>query len=143
MTSPAVTIVADAPVGQAARLMRQHGVRRLPVVDGDGHLAGIVSRGDLLKVFTRRDEDIRSEIVEEVIAHTLFLDPGPYIVTVQEGVVTLSGEADRRTDAILVERLAGRVDGVVSVHSALRYREDDRDLGVPERPRALFFPTWL
>jgi CBS domain-containing protein len=143
MTSPAVTIAADAPVAQAARLMRQHGVKRLPVLDDEGRLAGIVSRGDLLTVFTRRDEDIRAEIVDGVIARTLLVDPSPYIVCVRDGVVTLSGEADRRTDAILVKRLAERVDGVVGVRSALTYREDDGYLPASERQATSFFPTWL
>jgi CBS domain-containing protein len=136
MTSPAVTIAADAPVARAARLMRRRGVRRLPVVDGEGHLVGIVSRGDLLAVFNRRDEDIRSEIVDEIIGRALLLDATPYTVTVRDGVVTLSGEADRRTDAILVQRLAERVDGVVNVRSELTYRHDDGALPAPPRPRA-------
>lgn len=135
MTCPAVTIDAEAPVSEAAGLMRRHGVKRLPVVDDDGRLVGIVSRGDLLALFMRTDEDIRAEIVDGVIVYTLLLDPDPYTVTVRDGVVTLSGEADRRTDAILVERLAERVEGVVSVHSLLAYRYDDGDLPAPARRR--------
>jgi hypothetical protein len=49
-------------------------------------------------------------------------------VAVREGMVTIAGEADRRTDSILVERLAERVDGVVTVRSELTYRHDDGDL---------------
>jgi CBS domain-containing protein len=135
MTRPAVTIEADAPVAHAARLMRRGGVKRLPVVDGEGRLVGIVSRGDLLAVFTRSEEDIRAEIVDEVIARTLLLDATPYTVAVRDGVVTLAGEADRRTDTILVKRLAERVEGVVDVHSELTYRHDDGDLPAPPRPR--------
>jgi CBS domain-containing protein len=104
-------------------------------VDGEGHAVGIVSRGDLLAVFMRGDEDIRKEIVDAVIAGTLLLDPAPYTVAVHDGVVTLGGEADRHTDAILVRRLAERVEGVVSVNSDLTYRHDDGDLPAPSRPR--------
>ena len=136
MTRPALTIGPDAPVAEAARLMRRRGVKRLPVVDEKGRAMGIVSRGDLLAVFTRSDEEIRRDILEDVVARTLLLDPTPYTVTVQEGVVTLSGEADRRTDAILVRRLAERVDGVVTVYSQLTWRDDDGDLPAPGRPRA-------
>jgi CBS domain-containing protein len=137
MSCPAATIRADAPVAEAARMMRRCGVKRLPVVDDEGRAVGIVSRGDLLVVFTRADEAIRDEIVD-VIARTLLLDPTPYSVSVRDGVVTLGGEADRHTDAILVGRLAERVEGVVSVKSDLAYRQDDGDLPAPPRPRRPF-----
>lgn len=125
MTRPAITVEAGLAVTEAARLMHQHGVKRLPVVDESGRAIGIVSRGDLLKVFARSDEDIRREIVDEVIAQTLMLDPGPIAVTVEAGVVRLCGAADRRSDARLIARLAGQVDGVVDVRSDLTYRLDD------------------
>jgi signal-transduction protein with cAMP-binding, CBS, and nucleotidyltransferase domain len=46
-----IGVDADADVHEAMRLMRQHGVRRLPVLE-DGQVAGIVSLGDL----TMQDE---------------------------------------------------------------------------------------
>ena len=61
MTSPAVTIHPDAPIPSAARLMTAHRIRRLPVVDPDGKLIGIVTRRDLLSVFLRPDEEIASD----------------------------------------------------------------------------------
>jgi len=139
MTSPAVTIRAEAQVVQAARLMRRHGVKRLPVVDEEGRAVGIVSRCDLLSVFARDDEEIRTEIVDDMITHTLLLDTRPFTVRVDEGIVSLGGEADRRTDAILIERLAARVDGVVTVRSELTYRQDDGDLPAP-RPERIAYP---
>jgi CBS domain-containing protein len=48
MTSPVITVAADASRNQAASLMRERNVRRLVVVDERGRIAGIVSRGDLL-----------------------------------------------------------------------------------------------
>ncbi|MBI5015770.1 MAG: CBS domain-containing protein [Deltaproteobacteria bacterium] len=48
MTSPAVTIGDDIPLGQIVELFRQRSVNRLPVVDADERLVGIVSRGDLI-----------------------------------------------------------------------------------------------
>ncbi len=53
MTHPAVTISPDAAVEDAARLMYKSQVDRLPVVDSDGHLTGIISRADVLSVFYR------------------------------------------------------------------------------------------
>ncbi len=58
MTSPAITIHTDATLAAAARLMNVHHLRRLPVVDPDGTLIGIVSRRDLLSVFLRPDAEI-------------------------------------------------------------------------------------
>jgi CBS domain-containing protein len=140
MTSPAATIPPDATVAEAARTMRRRGVRRLLIVDEQDHAIGIVSRGDLLAVFSRSDEEIRREIVDDVIGHTLLLDPAPYAVTVEDGLVTLAGQADRRTDAILVRRLSERIDGVVGVHDELTFRQDDGHLPPPRPARAPFHP---
>ena len=55
MTSPAATVSPDDTVEQAARLMYQRRIKRLPVVDADNHLVGIVSRADVLAVYDRLD----------------------------------------------------------------------------------------
>jgi CBS domain-containing protein len=49
MTFGAATIRADAPVEEAARLMLQHRISGLPVVDDNGDLVGMVTEGDLLR----------------------------------------------------------------------------------------------
>ena len=59
MTEPAVTIGPDATIPAAARLMNTHHIRRLPVIDEDGKLVGIVSHRDLLSVFLRPDAEHR------------------------------------------------------------------------------------
>lgn len=61
MSRPPVTVGPDAGLADAARLMRRHGLRCLPVVDGDGRPIGTVSRGDLLRVFLQDDETVRRE----------------------------------------------------------------------------------
>jgi acetoin utilization protein AcuB len=48
MSSPAVTVASDTPFQAALQQMRDHGFRRLPVVDPKGKLVGIVSERDLL-----------------------------------------------------------------------------------------------
>ena len=48
MTPNPVTITPDTSVPDALRLMREKNVRRLPVLDGHGHLVGIVSHIDLV-----------------------------------------------------------------------------------------------
>jgi CBS domain-containing protein len=50
MMSPVVTAQASAGFVDTLRLMRQHGIRRLPLVDADGALAGIVTADDIIKL---------------------------------------------------------------------------------------------
>jgi CBS domain-containing protein len=49
MTRRVVTVAPDAPIEKAVRLMLQHCVSGLPVVDGSGKLVGIITEGDLLR----------------------------------------------------------------------------------------------
>ena len=49
MTTPVVTIVVGAAPATALRLMLEHGIKRLPVVDGDGRLVGLLGRASLLR----------------------------------------------------------------------------------------------
>jgi CBS domain-containing protein len=117
MTSPAVTIHPDATITAAARLMNSHHIRRLPVVDADGKLAGIVSRRDLLSVFLRPDADIAQE-VGEILTEVLGGGPTGIEVAVRNGVVTLTGQPELASDKDLISvavRLAWDVDGVVDV----------------------------
>ncbi len=125
MTSPALTIGPFRFVDEAARLMLEHGVNRLPVVR-DGELVGIVTRADLVRAFTRDDEQVREEIVHELIERTLWLEPDTVDVDVERGAVLLRGQVRTHSDARLLERLVARVPGVVDVRSHLRWRFDDR-----------------
>ncbi len=126
MSSPAVTATPEMPVVMAARLMHQRGVKRLPVVDGEGRLIGILTRSDALKVFLRSDAELRQEVVDGVIVHSLWMDPEPIRVSVSEGVVELSGQVDRRSDMKVLSELVGALDGVVAVHAdQLTYRYED------------------
>ena len=91
MTHPAVTVGPDEPARTAGRLMSSLKLQRLPVVDRDGHLVGILSRSDVLSVFGRADEEIRREVIQDVIADGFFTDPARFTVTVHDGIVTLEG----------------------------------------------------
>ena len=117
MTSPAITIHPDAPIPRAASLMHNHRIRRLPVVDPDGKLLGVVSRRDLLSVFLRPDAQIEGE-VRELLSEIFFADPATVSVAVREGVVFLVGElsgADQRDLVPAAVRLIWDIDGVVDV----------------------------
>jgi CBS domain-containing protein len=125
MTRPAVAIGPQALVTEAVRLMHDMKVKRLPVVDKDGILVGIVTRGDLLRVFLRPDSLIREDVVEGLIVRTLWMDPNNIIVKVVNGVVDLSGDVDRKSDIRVLCNMIGALEGVVAVGEQLRYRYDD------------------
>ncbi|WP_225812223.1 CBS domain-containing protein [Streptomyces spinosus] len=126
MSAPAVTVRAEAGLPEAARLMARHGIERLPVVDEEDRLVGIVTRRDLLHVFLRSDDEIRRAVQREVLVDALWLDPHTVDVAVCEGVVTLSGQLERHSDATVAVATTRRIDGVVDVVDDLTYRFDDR-----------------
>ncbi|GAA1072580.1 CBS domain-containing protein [Kitasatospora arboriphila] len=115
MSAPPVCITADASVVAAARQMERHGVKRLPVVDADGRLVGMVSRADLVKVFLRDDRAIAKQIADEVLGAIDGIDPAAVDLRVDQGRVTLSGTIDPPYLAAVVDRLCRSIDGVVSV----------------------------
>ena len=133
MTAPAITTTVDTGIPQAARLMRKHGVKRLPVVDREGILVGIVSRSDLLTPFLRADEAIRDAVLHDVLQNEMYVDPQSVDVRVRDGVVILDGEMENEFVARDTARRVGELDGVVSVVDRLRYRVTDRS--GPWQPR--------
>jgi len=124
MTTPAATIGPERPVAAAAGLMLGREVNRLPVVDRDGKLVGIVTRADLVRAFARSDADVAREIRDEVVRRQMWLDADAVTVEVAAGQVVLRGCVDRRDDAEVLPKLAANVPGVVGVCSELTWRED-------------------
>lgn len=125
MTAPAVTTSPEKRVADVARIMDTHKVKRLPVVDEHGRLVGIVSRRDLLKAFLRPDPAIRDDVVAEVLRRVLWVEPAEVQVKVRDGVVTLTGELDRKTTIDAAIAATRGIDGVVDVVDELTYRYDD------------------
>ncbi|ATL32566.1 Inosine-5'-monophosphate dehydrogenase [Streptomyces formicae] len=113
MSTPAVTVHPDTTLPQAARVMAQRHVKRLPVTDVHGLLQGVVSRGDLLKVFLRSDGELAEEVNRTVVA--LLFPAGTVTVRVEEGVVTLGGTIRDRSLVPVAARLTRAVEGVVDV----------------------------
>jgi CBS domain-containing protein len=119
MSTPAVTVHADATLAEAARIMALRKVKRLPVVNAEGVLEGVVSRGDLLKVFLRPDNHLADEIRRDIV-DVLFPAPvEPVHITVTEGVATLTGRVTDATRIPLAVRLVRGVEGVVGVDCRL------------------------
>jgi CBS domain-containing protein len=126
MTKPPLTIGPDEFVTHAARLMYARKVKRLPVVDADGRLIGIVSRADVLSVYSRPDADIRHEITEGIILDTLLCDPSSFTVTVKDGIVTLEGMPETATVGHDLIEETRHVEGVVAVRDRLTYPPAER-----------------
>jgi CBS domain-containing protein len=120
MSAPAVTVHADAPLAEAARIMARRHVKRLPVVDAVGLLQGVVSRSDLLKVFLRDDEEIAGEIRRSVLGQLPVTTA--LTVSVTEGVVTLGGSLPDRLLVPVVARAVRAVEGVVDIRLDLTHR---------------------
>ncbi len=124
MSRPAVTIGPDEPVARAARLMYDREVKRLPVTSDDGTLIGIVTRSDVLSVYSRPDKAIQREITQDVILGAFRCDPGRFTVTVKDGVVTIEGTPEATAAGYDIIGAARRVEGVVFVRDRLSYPLD-------------------
>ncbi|MEV5378272.1 CBS domain-containing protein [Streptomyces nondiastaticus] len=133
MSSPAVTVHPEQRAVDAARVMDRHGVNRLPVVDEEDRLIGIVTRGDLLRLFLRTDAAIRADIEDRVLPRTVRAAEGAVRVEVRDGVVMLDGRVPVTADIPGAVRQAWRVDGVTGVVTRLRTGHDGRATG-PEPP---------
>lgn len=121
MTSPPATVSPDDTIEQAARLMYLRAVKRLPVVDADGHLAGIVSRADVLAVYDRPDVEIGEEIRNDIAVSESLTDAGRFDVAVSDGIVTLAGRPRTPAQGHDIVRRARHVRGVVAVRDRLDY----------------------
>ncbi len=126
MTRPVTTIGADAPVRQAAELMKTRQIRHLPVVENDGRLIGIVT-----------DRDLRQMIFDPMIHERL----GDVVealggLTVRDimtwAVITVRPESGIRQAARLMREQkvgalpvveAGRVVGMLTERDLLRALE--------------------
>jgi CBS domain-containing protein len=129
MTRNVVTVHADTPLNEIARLLERHHIKRVPVLN-DGRLAGIVSRANLLHGLATtiidhhepgaaQDRKLRSEIVK-LLLNKLELGDSLFNVTVTEGNVRLWGVVDNADMAAVAESAAKALPGVKSVENNLR-----------------------
>lgn len=137
MTAPPITIAPWRSVAAAARTMIERGVNRLPVVKSE-ELIGIVTRADLVRAFSRSDDEIRREIEKDVLLGALWIEPDRVRIDVDDGVVELRGDVETRIDAELVENYVRRVPGVVEVRAQLSWRSE-RPKRVGETRLSVYF----
>jgi osmotically-inducible protein OsmY len=96
-------------------------VKRLPVTSDDGTLIGIVSRADVLSVYSRPDADIQREIIQDLIQGMFLCDPARFAVSVTDGIVTIEGTAESTVVGHDIIEAARHVEGVVAVRDRLSY----------------------
>jgi len=101
-------------------------VKRLPVTSDDGTLIGIVTRADVLSVYSRPDPDIQREIIQDLILGKFACDPARFTVTVADGIVTIEGAPETGLAGRDIIDAARHVEGVVAVRDRLRYPEIPR-----------------
>lgn len=127
MSSPAITITADRPIREAAVIMIDRQINRLPVI-ADAQVVGIITRSDMVRAYLRLDDEILHLVREDVIRRTLWLDPDSFEIAVSEGIVRIAGTIDRRSTARILEKLIALVEGVIEVQSRLEWELDDSTL---------------
>jgi CBS domain-containing protein len=127
MTSDVVTATPETPLHEIAALLEEHQIKRVPIVNKEGNLVGIVSRANLIQVvasarpnleMTLPDSTIRQKFLDELKkqswAHTHTLS-----VTVTNGVVDLWGYAESGDQRKAIRVVAEAIPGVTVVNDHL------------------------
>jgi CBS domain-containing protein len=118
MTSPVFTVSSDTTLGRAGRVLADRGRRQLFVVD-EGRLVGVLARRDLLNVLRRPDKEICAEIEHEVFEQRLPAPAHSVWVSVDAGVVLLTGQLPGRSDIATAVALIGEIPGVIDIKDRL------------------------
>ena len=66
MVSPVVTISEDKDIMDATKLMSTHGIRRLPITDAKGNLAGVISLDDVLLLLSKEMGNVAATLKKEL-----------------------------------------------------------------------------
>ncbi|MFC5730869.1 MULTISPECIES: HPP family protein [Nocardioides] len=110
MSRHPVTVYPETDVVEAVDLLTSTTVKSVPVVDRRGHLRGVLSRSDIVRLLARADAKIQSEVDE--LLRSAGLDG--WLVDVQDGAVQLLGPENSK-DTVAARLLAATVPGVVEV----------------------------
>lgn len=124
MSSPAVTIDQEQTLSQAARVMHQRHIGRLPVVDRDGRMIGIATRSDILTVFLHSDADLLAAVKEAIAVVDSSASPA-ISATVRRGAVVLQGSVLLLSQVLVVSDFVRRVPGIVRVDVEVTAAYDD------------------
>ena len=139
MSSHVVTIDPEQSIWKAAHELEERHVKRLPVVDQDNRLLGIISRADIVKAIALDDAGISDGVRDEIAILGPEVIEGLEVKT-KDGVVTLAGKADRRSTQELAVRLTARSAGVLKINDNMTHDIDDNPPKVPTAAQ-VFAPT--
>lgn len=134
MTKSVVLVSEETRLWEAARLLDRHSIRRLPVVDADNFVVGVLARSDLVRAMARGDDDILSD-VREAVSVVGDENLSDLEIEASDAEVTISGTADRKSTHDIALRAASRVPGVLSVVDELGWNWDDSDVRPVPSPR--------
>lgn len=113
MTSVLVVIGPQDTLAEAARRMRLHTIRHLPVVDGK-RVVGVVSQRDVYLVETFKGVDPSRVLVEEVMRKD------PYVVEAEDSITKVASEMAERKIGSAVIAHDGKLLGLFTTTDALR-----------------------
>ncbi|MEV6426356.1 CBS domain-containing protein [Nocardia sp. NPDC051463] len=108
MTTPAISVPDHAALAEVMSRLVTHGLRSLPVVDGDSRVIGIFSRGDALRLMLTPDDALAADAQNLLDQYT---GARRWHVNVREGDATISGrfadESERRITIALTRTVPG------------------------------------
>jgi CBS domain-containing protein len=124
MTREVIAISPEASLWKAAAMIDRHAVKRLPVIDNERYVVGIVARADLVRAMAPNDERLAASVVGAIgdlgFENFLSLD-----VSAKEGVIDIAGVAGLKSIKDLAARIVARIPGVFEVIDELTWQRDD------------------
>ena len=131
MTRSLIAVSPDLPIESVALVLDQHRIRRVPVI-ADGKLAGIVSRGDLIKALSAAPEPAGAQPSDDRLVHEMSarLAQEPWIsnrgivVQAKDGVLWLWGLVLTDAEKSALETMARAIEGCRGIESHLVVKSD-------------------
>lgn len=123
MTRDVKTVGPHTPVGEAARLLERHRIKRVPVVE-NGALVGLVSRANLLRglaalpqvhLEANTDIDAKRDIVEGALAAVPGINPAHLNIVVTDDRVDVWGIAGSDAEEEAAKVALENIDGLGEV----------------------------
>ena len=152
MTKDPVTISPDAPIVDAARLMKERGVRRLPVMD-NGRLVGLVTYRNILEAQPSSVSTLSKQEARYLIAKMKVSDvmrKNPVTVSPEDDVLTALMEGNKKGLGCYPVVAGGHLVGIITatdlfdlITQALGINERDNFVYLSERNDNLADPTYL
>jgi CBS domain-containing protein len=133
MSAPAITIAENRPLSQAVDLMLERGLKRLPVVDGEGRLTGMLSRLDIFRTVMVEAPDwnaFRAQKIEVLhlknVADILRRDTQTVLpdASIEEVIRVIDANDIQRVAVVDNE---GRLLGLISDRDLLHYFKEDQE----------------